>query len=247
MSIWVEGATGYLAACHRAATDDEAFANFKRDRALLEVWEHVTDEIAKRYLYVIKGLDFHCDYRPAMNNDRFGNPQTMELQGGYCIAPTTCRYLWTYYMLKRLFGPLTGMRIGEIGGGYGGLATVIGAYEKPHWHYIYDLPEVCELQRKYLRANNLADHAWTCDWIDCLVENHNHDLLISTFALSELTDEQQAEYADKVIRHAPRGFLVCNESTDRTTQLICKMNKRGLDVMYEPVYTDSYVLWWGAQ
>lgn len=242
MSIWTDGATAYLEACQVAATNVTAFNNFKRDPALREVWEHISESQGKAYLYVTKGLDPHCDFHPAIVNDRFGNPFLMELSYDFKISPGTSRYVWMAYMLKRLFGSrMDGMDIVEIGGGYGGLAVVLHQYFKPDQYEIFDLPEPAALQLEYAAANDLELQ------IGSLCQERKSSLAISTFALSELSDEQQAEYADKVLRHADRGFIVSNEPHRRTFDLIKSLDKPNVEIAYEPVQDWCYMVWWGAK
>jgi len=95
------------------------------------------------------------------------------------------------------FGPLDGMRICEIGGGYGGQCKMICERYKPGCYHIIDLPEVCELQRRY------------CD-AECYTEptGQEYDLVISNYALSEIIDNKP--YIDGVLRKSKHGYIACN-------------------------------------
>jgi hypothetical protein len=93
-----------------------------------------------------------------------------------------------------------GIRIVEIGGGYGYLAKLIVERVKVECYHIIDLPETCDLQRRYL--NGLP--------VECFTEptGQNYDLVISNYALSEIPDNRV--YVDKVLRKSKWGYITCN-------------------------------------
>jgi len=96
------------------------------------------------------------------------------------------------------FGPLDGMRICEIGGGYGGQAKAILDEYKPVWYHIIDLPEVCELQKRYEpRVSTFTEPTY-----------QDYDLVISNYALSEIPDNKL--YIDEVLRRSKHGYITCN-------------------------------------
>ena len=96
-------------------------------------------------------------------------------------------------------GALDGLRIVEIGGGYGGLAMLINKC-RPACYHIIDLPEVCELQRRYLAGSQ----------VECFTEptGQDYDLVISNYALSEIPDNKL--YIDEVLRRSKHGYITCN-------------------------------------
>lgn len=98
------------------------------------------------------------------------------------------------------FGSLDGMRICEIGGGYGALAKMICDNYAPELYHIIDLLEVCELQRRYLDGSQ----------VECFTEptGHDYDLVISNYALSEIVDNKP--YIDGVLRRSKHGYITCN-------------------------------------
>ena len=103
--------------------------------------------------------------------------------------------------LVELFGPLDGMRICEIGGGYGGQAKAIFSSYKPGIYHIIDLPEVCELQRHYLWPLPVGCY-------DSIPIGYIYDLVISNYALSEIPDNKY--YIDEVLRKSRHGYITCN-------------------------------------
>lgn len=98
------------------------------------------------------------------------------------------------------FGSLSYNRVCEIGGGYGRLAEMIYDKFKPACYHIIDLPEVCDLQCRYLSGKP----------IECFTEpkDEDYDLVISNYALSEILDNKP--YIDKVLSRSKHGYITCN-------------------------------------
>lgn len=100
----------------------------------------------------------------------------------------------------QIFDMHTGMRIVEIGGGYGYLARLIVERIKVGCYHIIDLPEVCELQRRYLKGLPVESFEQPTGKI--------YDLVISNYALSEILDNKL--YIDEVLRMSKSGYVTCN-------------------------------------
>lgn len=98
------------------------------------------------------------------------------------------------------FGSLDGMRICEIGGGYGGQAKAILDVYKPASYRIIDLLEVCKLQSRYLLGTIVTPSP--------LLYNEDYDLVISNYALSEIPDNKL--YIDEVVKRSKHGYITCN-------------------------------------
>ena len=141
------------------------------------------------------------DSPPIDATDVTGDPR-MYMYPRYAVPldPVLIRYHHDRQTLRQLFGSLEGMRVVEIGGGFGGLAhLLIGECDT---YAIRDLPEVRALQDTYLaRFGQHVDEA----------EPHTmYDLVVSTFAYSELRPPVARMYADQFLHQAARGWLVCN-------------------------------------
>lgn len=106
------------------------------------------------------------------------------------------RYEHLARSLRDLFGPLDGRRVLEVGGGFGGQASVC----RRHWPWvewaILDLEEAMLLQRSYCGA-----------WLGRLTGKP--DLAFSAYALSECTAEVQAGYCAR-LSACRSGFIVWN-------------------------------------
>ena len=196
MSKWmVKGFTleNYLQGCRQAD-----MSNFKRDYRLTAIFEHCSIEIGRQYILKIK------ESNPAWLKHKWTN----DLTGGarryayddITASPSTLQYIGVMNNLVNLFGPLSGKKICEIGGGYGGQAKTIYDMYTPLWYHIIDLPEVCELQQRYLTGLPVESCTYP--------SGEKYDLVISNYALSEISDP--SEYICKVLMKSKHGYITCN-------------------------------------
>jgi hypothetical protein len=116
---------------------------------------------------------------------------------------------------------LDGYRIIEIGGGFGGQAALSISLESDlHWR-IYDLPSVIKMQKKFTDELGLSTKMSFSSGLE--LESNSGDLLISNYALSEISRNLQMEYISSVIQNCPRGYMTWN--------LISERNGDGLSVV----------------
>ncbi len=192
MANWiVKGNTleNYLQACRDAVKN---ITTFKQDERLHAIFEHCPKSIADEYYKIIPESLLNKGW----TNDFYGSPQ-MYNYGQKRFSTSTLQYIGVLSKLIELFGPLTGKRICEIGGGYGGQCRTVTDMFFPECYHIIDLPEVCELQRKYCQA-------------DCYTQptGQEYDLVISNYALSEIPDNKL--YIDEVVKRSKHGYITCN-------------------------------------
>lgn len=111
------------------------------------------------------------------------------------------------------FGSLKWKRICEIGGGYGRLAQMIVEKFNPECYHIIDLPEVCELQQRYLAGQPIESYTKPT--------GQEYDLCISNYALSEIPDNKL--YIDEVLRKSKNGYITCNTNLVKLdwTYIVC--------------------------
>lgn len=183
--------SNYLQSCK-----DCDINTFKRNPHLTAIWEHCRDEIAEEYLKQI-ALQNAWLLRHKFTNDFKGNPIVKDYIL-YHGSASTIQYIGVLSNLIKWFGPLDGLRICEIGGGYGGQARTILDVYKPKCYHIIDLPEVCGLIKRYI------------DEVEVFTAptGQNYDLLISNYALSEIKD--QTEYMAYCVLKSNRGYITCN-------------------------------------
>ena len=202
MSTSLTDTDEYRTFCAKAATDRATFQTFRR----ADEYEHivrVNAEHGQRYLAKLK-----LHEQPVEAASTVGDPRMYPFPGySVPLDPVMIRYYFDRQEIWRYHGPTFGRRILEIGGGFGGLAHLL--YGHCVAYAIRDLPEPRMLQDAYLAV--YGDRVADAD------PAATYDLVVSTFAYSELKPEVQYEYAADYLREIPRGYMVCNFLTDSLT------------------------------
>jgi putative sugar O-methyltransferase len=195
----------YLAVCTRAA---KSLGAFKRDHAYRMVLEHVSESQGRAYHDVIlaDSPQFAHYFKLFQQNDRYGAPITFNYNG-LVFSPTTLRYVKVMSDLVHLFGSLDDFDIVEIGAGYGGQCKIIADMFAFQSYTLVDLAAVGALQERYLFT--LGVRRWDCVTPEQL-DTRAYDLVLSNYALSELNEEAQSFYVDKVLSRCRRGYLTWN-------------------------------------
>jgi len=185
----------YREFCELAATDPDTFAAFRRQPEYHHI-VYVSPEDGQRYLERLTCV-------PSAALDATGLPPIYPYEtaaGTLMLDPVMIRYCHDRQEIWNHHGETDGMRILEIGGGFGGLARLLAAHCASY--AICDLPEVRHLQDVYLARYGVS--------VEDADPTEAYDLVVSTFAFSELYAEVQAEYADDYLRPTPRGWMICN-------------------------------------
>ena len=214
----------YLQSVEDALKWDYRFSMFKQDRRYQIVLEHVSETHGASLWKFLTNKVSKNIISEFTFNDSVGTPRVYNYDG-VIISPTTLRYIKSFYYLKELFGSLNGFKILEIGGGYGGLCSILNQAYDIENYTIADLPQVCNLQKKYIetlwknkeKKINFTTISSMSDLIDC----QQYDLVISEFALSELDMDIQEKYIDK-ISSIKRGYIASNACYDRAVQFFNK-------------------------
>lgn len=217
----VDGSTlqKYLEACRECDIN-----TFKRHPHLTAIWEHCSDEIAYEYLRQI-AIDNAWLLNRKWTNDHKGNAHVKSWQLIDASA-STIQYIGVLSNLIKLFGPLDGLRICEVGGGYGGQARTIMDVYKAACYHIIDLPDVCKLIKRYIDDVEVFDAPTGLEY----------DLLISNYALSEI--REQGKYMTYCVMKSKMGYITCN--TDLVKLPI--PHQRMADVKGER--DTNYILYW---
>jgi len=213
----------YVSIVNIAAENQETFNRFRSNRQYRKILEHVTKDLGYKYLFEIKELDkdYVNLFARVTHVDSIGGPLRYRFKQLGKLSPTTIRYMYVHLRLRNLFGSLDGYRIIEIGGGFGGQAALSISLESDlHWR-IYDLPSVIKLQKKFTDELGLSAKMSFSSGLE--LESNSGDLLISNYALSEISRNLQMEYISSVIQNCPRGYMTWN--------LISERNGDGLSVV----------------
>ena len=226
MKTSIADKTPYVYAAYEAALSDEAFATFKQNPHYQQVLEHMTKEDGQKildYLQSIQSIrvDDYIEYmtKQLHINDKFGSPNLVSYNKNYkinSISPSTIRYIKVVFdLLAMNILDLDSQlyKIVEIGGGYGGQATVLFDmdWRIPLEFTMIDLKEALALQRKYL--GNTIPNA-KVDYISPteteFLRESKFDLVISNYAFSECNREIQTQYIQDVIKNCKHGYITWN-------------------------------------
>lgn len=199
----------YLSIVLLASSNDKVFSKFRANRQYRKILEHVTKLLALKY---IDSLSYRIDLRATFSRlgrcDRLGGPIRYRFKNLGFYSPTTIRYVYFHTELEKFFGDLTGLKVIEIGGGFGGQAAVSTTINSRIEWQIFDLPEVLLLQEKYLTKANPAGSITFCSGLE--INETYGDLLLSNYALSEISRDLQVEYINKVVLNCKKGYMAWN-------------------------------------
>jgi len=139
------------------------------------------------------------------HNDSSGEPLTARVAGtGMELSPTTARYAKHIAQLFWLFGPMKGLRVAEIGGGYGGLCSLFMRIFQPASYTLYDIDGGLAVQQRYLEELGVTEGVKYSSFI----EPADCDLVISVAALCELHPPVIDKFAEAIISRSRCGYLV---------------------------------------
>jgi hypothetical protein len=242
----------YLSIVNLASDNDEVFIKFRANRQYRKILEHVTKSVGNQYLKEVRGLDLKYKelFETVSPLNNLGGPLKYRFSNLGRVSPTTIRYVYVHLKLMELFGSSEIKRVLEIGGGFGGQAAV-STYLTPDLNWsIYDLPEVSRLQSKFIHTINPKANVSYLSGIN--IQENSGDLLISNYALSEISRKLQLEYISKVIQNCAKGYMVWNLISERTgdglnVQEVLNLipNSRAIDE-YPLTDNGNKIIVWGA-
>lgn len=241
---WINTVDPYIRICLEAARNDTIFDSFRRNPAYTQVLEHVSQEDGHKYFDIIKRTNLVDYFDMFKTSECFGSPIVYEYEGNM-FSPTTLRYIKVLYDLIKIFGDLSGFKIAEIGGGYGGQCKIIKDIFDVDYHMI-DLPEVNLLARRFLgkTRNGARFSAW-----DQLVRE-DYDLVISNHAFSELNYEIQDHYYKMIIAGSSNGYMTCNIVLNANSCYQIEDYKKMGNVVFmveEPnTHPDNFIIYWNG-
>lgn len=200
----------YPSFCASAANDDSVFNHFRVNRIYQQVLEHVDDEMGQKYLDVIleSKLFNESNFTSFKQNDWYGGASIRYYKEIGYMCPSTLRYIKVLSDLIEKFGDLNDKDICEIGIGYGGQARIIMAMFKPRSYTFVDLDSVLLLAKKYLSHFDISTKLSFMRMED--LQKSDYDLFISNYAFSELRENIQDVYIDKIVKHAKHGYITFN-------------------------------------
>lgn len=201
-----------------ALQKDDLFQNFRLLPAIKQVIDTVT--LGQGLLYhdrIVKETVFTQEFIKVLTHIDQNGAQKYRFRSGF-FSPLGLRYLNTYIDLQNNFGSMKNFQIFEIGGGFGGLASLINLLDAPACYTLYDLPNLLELQKKFLNSLGVDDNCVFRDGSDPAridTSAGRIDLVISNYAFSELSKQVQESYLEEIILKAQRGFIIWNDVGER--------------------------------
>jgi hypothetical protein len=203
----------YTTYCQRVTEDESEFKRFKSDQTYCSVVQTVSYWEGRLYLREIEedypDLIRHFDSFKKI--DSIGNPKLFSYGRHGNLAPTMLRYTKVLGDLTTLFGDLSGLRVVEIGCGYGGQCALLKTMFNISSYTLVDLTPVLRLTEKCLTRLELADNVQFLT-MDQLPEGEKYDLFISNYAFTELSRDIQDVYWEKTVRGTTRGYLTFNSN-----------------------------------
>lgn len=216
----------YPALCAIASEDDLIFKVFRRiDEYYKIVGGGSADQVKRTIEYVDQYASeeykkwFLKNYRMF---DKFGMPFKYESKvSKECIriSPNSALNLWVLMDLTELFDANKMQSVVEIGGGYGGLCSIVLTYYKESLYEVIDLPEVNQLQKRYLQnCVGTDNNVTTTSCFECK-EIDKDVMLISNYAFTELSRDIQDIYFENVLSHAKSGYMICDNISNADEKL----------------------------
>jgi hypothetical protein len=179
-------------------------------------------------------------------SEKYGSPLVYEYEG-VLISPSTLRYIKVLSDLIKYFGHLSGFKIAEIGGGYGGLYKVIKDVFDVDYHFI-DLPEVNLLAEKFLERNEIFDVRFS-SWNEIVKENYN--LVISVGAFTEMNREIQDHYNEMIIKGSKNGYMIGSVALNPNNCYQIEDLKKFGNVIFMPeepnTHPTNFIMYWNVE
>ena len=202
----------YRRFCQLAADDAYHFNRFRHSKFCTDIVDTLSAQDGASYINLAFKNDpqivEHLD--ELRRNDDVGSPLICNYSSIGKFCPTTLRYIMVATALKRLFGSLDGMRVVEVGGGYGGQCRIINALFNIASYTIIDLPEALNLTERYLSHFNLSNIYYLPPQD---LQEKEYDIFISNYAYSELSKDTQDDYFGKVLYSSNHGYMIYNQAS----------------------------------
>jgi len=142
----------YNLVCAKAAWDDLFFEVFRRHPAYMQIVETLDARSAMDFLNLALANCPHylANVEEFRRNESVGGPLLVNFPTVGVFAPSTLRYIKVASDIERFFGNLNGLRVAEVGAGYGGQCRILACLNRFESYTLFDLPSPSRLARRYL-------------------------------------------------------------------------------------------------
>lgn len=215
-----ETAIPYIQKCKTFSESEEAFNNFRQDDDYTKILEGKSKDIGdicyKKMKEWHKNTDsFILEHIDAFKeNDKIGSPSLYyypEIREE--VSPGTMKYISDSLHIFNFLENFKPETIFEIGAGYGGMCKTISSVYDFKKYFIFDLPEVILLSKKYLdnfkTIKNKITYISTKD-LDKVKNIDKIDLVIADASFAECDIETQEAYTENIILKSNSGYIVYN-------------------------------------
>jgi len=201
--------------CLDAANDLRVFSNFRQNDIYRQILEHVDEKTGGGYLEEITRINPNLikEIDKIKANDIYGNPSLYDYKAIGKICPSTLRYAKVFADLVYHFDSLDGLKIAEIGVGYGGQCRIINALAKPSEYTLVDIKPALLLAQVYLDGYILSSVMKYTTMNE--LNRERYDLVISNYAFTELRRDIQDVYLEKIILNSKHGYITYNETNPK--------------------------------
>lgn len=201
----------YLTLCTLAAADNDYFNKFRSCSSYRAILENVDGLAGEKLLSVIESYGKSAEEFRHLWHSEIGKPYTYHISDLGEISPTELRYSKIVCELEILFSSLDGLKVTEIGVGFGGQGgQILHTFDVAEYEFV-DLSQPLRLVERYLSEIKAPGNVRLTSPDG--ISNEKRDLVISNYAYSELTLELQEEYFEKIISRSEKGFVIYNHIT----------------------------------
>jgi putative sugar O-methyltransferase len=200
--------------------DTNNLSNFKSNPNYTYMLEHVNTQQGNLYLNCIlystnisvSEIENFC-----MLNDKIGNPIKVKYDNlSISVSPTSLRYILHAHLILSHMKRTNSENVIELGGGYGGLCFALHNFSNKYGvninsYTICDLPNIICLQNKYLNIvtpNLNVNFAESTNFGEDI--KYEQAFLISNYCFSEISNEYQQMYINKMFKKIKHGFMAWN-------------------------------------
>jgi hypothetical protein len=191
----------------QAVQDPVIFANFKQNPFFNLLWENFTAEEGAIWLRKLQ------EQSPSLMEKwdqvrllaRIGGPRTYSYEKIGTFSPATLRLMAIAADIQNRVENLNGLRVVQIGAGYGGLCKILHDLGTFQSFTLVDLPEQLALAKKCLEQMGI--HGVRYATPEELSEE-NYDLAISDMAFAQFNRTYQKLFFEKALRQARFGYVL---------------------------------------
>ena len=231
--------TNYMAECGLIINDETKFSTFKTNKNApytFIVGMSTDGTQGKDFLQFVRDNDPDIlnHINDIKRNDILGGPVLQKHNEVGLISGNTLQYMMSSTYIRRHFSKQDLGEIVEIGGGYGGLCTVLTSVSPYQSYTILDLPTPSLLQQLYLSKLDIKSTA-------CIDTNNiplgiEYDLCISEYCISEFDEVGIDFYINSVIKYCKGSYFLLNFNASNKLDNFIKK----LETLYNDVELCQY-------